>query len=168
MAECTGSTNALGKNVILQFLESCGDTDPTLAPELFKVIVSVNQKDVNIGTTTTDITSDDTGSVQASLVTYLTFTATVAGFATTSDNALVNQAFLKKYLVNEIVAGRQPTVWVRAIFADVTYYAFCNLSTSSNGASSTEAVSFNFEFVATATPLGSGVAPIMILDTVTA
>ncbi len=164
MAVCTGTSNYTGRNVILEFVESCGDTDPTLLTYL--PAGSVNQKDVNVGTTTTDNTSDDTTGVQSALVTYLTFSATLAGFATQSDGATVNQALLKKYLVNEVIAGRQPSVFIRIIFPDITYYAFCNVTSSTNSASSTEAVTYNFEFTATATPSDSGIPSVQALDTV--
>lgn len=164
MAVCNTSGNYVGKSVVVEFVESCGDTDPTALSYL--PIGSSNQKDINVGTTTTDTTSDGTGGVQSSIVTFLTFSATVSGFATTQDGIAVNQALLKKYLVNEVKAGRQPTVWVRAVFPDVTYYSFCNVTTNSNGAPTTDATTYSFEFTSTATPEGSGIDPIYILDTV--
>lgn len=163
MAVCTGSNNYVGKNVIVEFVESCGDTDPTLLTYL--PIGATNQKDVNVGTTTTDTTSDSTSGVQSSIVTFLTFSATVSGFATSEDGLGSNQALIKKYLVNEVIAGRQPTGWVRCIFPDVTYYAFCNVTENSNGAPTTDATTFSFTFTSTGTPIGSGIDPVQIFDT---
>lgn len=160
---CDASSNYVGRNVVLEVVESCGDTAPDTLTYL--PIGSVNQKDINVGTTTTDITSDDTTGAQATLVSFLTFTASVSGFATQSDGVAANQALLKKYLVDEVVAGRQPTVFVRAIFPDVTYYAFCNLTSNSNSASSSEATGYTFEFSLTATPVGSGVDALYCVDT---
>ena len=163
MAVCTGSSNYTGRNVPVEFAVSCGDVDPVGLTYL--PFGSVNQKDVNVGTTTTDNTSDDTDGVQSALVTYLTFSATVSGFATSADGVAANQATLKKYLVDEVMAGRQPTVSIRVIFPDVTYYAFCNVTTTSNGAPSGDATTFSFEFTATATPAGSGIKSVYIYDT---
>lgn len=163
MAICTGSSNYTGRNVIVEFVESCGDTDP--AGLTYLPIGFSNQKDINVGTSETDNTSDDTTGVQSSIKTYLTFSVSVSGFASQSDGLAVNQALLKKYLVNEIIAGRQPTVFIRVIMPDVTYYAFCNVSTTSNSAASTDAVTYSFEFTATATPAGSGIKAVEVVDT---
>lgn len=164
MAICTGSGNYLGKKIIVEFAESCGDTDLSLLSYL--PVGSVNQKDINVGTTTTDNTSDDTTGVQSNLVTFLTFGVTVSGFATTTDSIAVNQAFLKKYLVNEVIAGRQPTVAVRVIMPDVTYHAFCNVTSTGVSGASTDTATASFEFTATATPFGSGIDSVSISDTI--
>lgn len=164
MAICTGSGNYQGKLAIVEFVESCGDTDPTILTYL--PIGSTNQKDVTVGTTTTDNTSDDTNGVQSSIVTFLTFAVTVGGFATTVDSINVNQDLLRNYLVNEVINTRQPTVFIRVILPDSTYYAFCNVTQTAVSASSTDTATANFEFTATATPFGSGIPSIQMVPTV--
>lgn len=163
MAVCNDASNYAGRKVIVGFAISCGDEDPATLNYL--PVGSSNQKDINVGTTTSDNTNDDTFGVQSAIVTFLTFSATVSGFATQADSIGSNQALLKKYLVNEVIAGRQPNVFVKAQFPDVTYYAYCSVTENSNGAATADNVTYSFTFTATATPVGSGIAPLQIFDT---
>lgn len=163
MANCATGSNYVGKNVIIGVVPACGDEDPQA--QVYLPIGYTNQKDLTVGSQTTDNTSDDTSGVTSSLVTFLEVSITAAGFASQSDSITSNQAAIKKYHVGEVVAGRQPTYWVQVIYPDVTYYVFANVTSTGTSAPTTDAVTFSYEFTATATPGGSAYAPVIVVDT---
>jgi hypothetical protein len=163
MANCTGqATNYTGRNIIVEVAVSCGDVDPKTLTYL--PIGSTNQKDITVGSQTTDNTSDDTNGVTSTLVTFIEFSVTASGFATQADNVKSNQAAIKMYHVNEVQAGRQPTYFVRCILPDVTYYAFCNVTSTGVSGPTSDAATFNFEFSATNT--GSEILSLLVEPTV--
>lgn len=164
MAACETGSNYVGKNVIIGVAVGCGDEDP--AAQVYLPIGYTNQKDLTVGSQTTDNTSDDTSGVTSSLVTFLDVSVTASGFASQSDSLTSNQAAIKKYHVNEVIAGRQPTYWVQVIFPDVTYYIFANVTSTGGSAPTTDAVTFSYEFTATSTPGGSLYPPVSVVDTI--
>lgn len=155
------SPNYQGRIVPWEFALACGDLDPeTLS---FLPLGSLNNKTFELGTSTSDSTTDDSGPVTTEIVTYLTFTSTASGFATREDGSLSNQSALFDYFINEVTAGRQPSLWLRITFQDRTVYAYCNLTSFQRTAASTDTVSF--EVSVTATSTGSAQAPIVSVPT---
>lgn len=162
MIGCNTSSNYIGRVVTAAFALACGDADPESLTYL--PFGSTTSKTIAQTATTTDNTSDDTTGVQSSLVSFQTFELTVNGFATVADGAQSNQTMLKKYFTEEIMAGRQPTVFVRVIYPDITYYAFCNITNVTPGdATGSETVTYSFTFSATAT--GTSNPSVLVVDT---
>lgn len=163
MADCN-LPNYIGRTVPWEFFTGCGDVDPTDPANTWLPVGSLNNKTWNLTTSETDNTSDDTQGVMSSLITYLTLESTASGFATAEDGTLGNQALLMKYLVSEVVDNqRQPSLWVRVTFPDVTVYAFVNMTANNRSMSSTETVTFEISVKSTAT--GTSQAAIVIEDT---
>lgn len=161
MADCP-QVNVIGRAVPWEFFELvCGDADPTTLSYL--PVGSLNNKTWNLSSQVTDNTSDSTIGVTSSLVTYISLESTASGFATGEDGTLSNQARLYKYYTDEVQAGRQPTMWVRVTFPDITVYAFVNITGYNRSMASGETVTFELSVQSTAT--GSAQESIVVVDT---
>ena len=162
MADC-GAGNMTGRNLLVEFVEGCGDLD--LDTATFKVFGSVNTKQLDFTANTADNTSDLSGAVTSNLVTTLSSEISVSGWADKSDSALVsNQLEITKYFLDEVNAGRQPSGWLH-VYADgygLEYYIFVNITQGPGlGGSTNDVVTFSMTFSATATNV-SGVNAIQV------
>lgn len=120
MALCTNDTaHYVGRSVVFEYAVGCPDTKPLEAE--YKFAGACNTKGFTLGGDTVDGTTDQTtGGIRANSVTYLTYEASVDGKVRLKDKAAEANTALLKYYVGEIAAGRQPSVWTRMIFPDVT------------------------------------------------
>lgn len=161
MADCP-QVNSIGRAIPVEFFELvCGDADPTSLSYL--PIGSTNSKTWNLSSTSSDNTSDSTVGVTSSLITYINLEATLSGFATSEDGTLSNQARLYKYYVEEVQNDRQPTMWLRATFQDITVYAFVNITGYNRSMASGETVTFEISVQSTST--GTAQPAIVVVDT---
>lgn len=161
MADCP-QVNSIGRTVAWEFFELvCGDADPTSLSYL--PLGSTNNKTWNLTSQSTDNTTDQTFGVTSNLVTYISLESTASGYATGEDGTLSNQARLYKYYVNEIQAGRQPTMWVRVTFSDITVYAYVNITAYNRAAASGDTVTFELSVQSTST--GTVQPAIVVEDT---
>lgn len=159
--------NYIGRTVPWEFAMVCGNVDPRDSSVSFMPVGSLNNKTFNLSTETSDNTTDDTRGVTSSLVTYLSLESTASGFATVEDGTLSNQAELYKYFTNQVQAGdprRQPSLWIRVTFPDITVYAFVNITGYNRTMETTGTVSFELSVASTGTNSAT-IDPVIIVDT---
>ncbi len=154
MAICVNNTaHYIGKSVIFEYAVGCADAKPLEAE--YKFVGAVNTKGFTLGADSVDGTTDQsTGGIRSTTVTYLTFEASVDGKVRMMDKAAEANTALLKYYVGEIAAGRQPSVWTRMIFPDVTIEAYCNLTNYERSAPDSDLVTFSATFSATESDFG--------------
>lgn len=111
MANCSTSTNFAGKIVGVQYAIGCGDD--VFTGLTYKPLGSINSKQLNYAAQVADNTSDLSGSTTSEIVVRTGLELTVSGFLDKVDGASSAQNELIKYYIDEIQAGRQPTVWVK-------------------------------------------------------
>jgi hypothetical protein len=111
MANCTTPQNFAGKKVAVQFAIGCGDD--AFAGLTYKPLGSINSKQLNYAAQVADNTSDLSGATTSEIVVRTGLELTVSGFLDSIDGALSAQNELIKYYVDEVQAGRQPTVWIK-------------------------------------------------------
>lgn len=159
--------NYIGRSVPWEYAMVCGNVDPQGAGVNFLPVGSLNNKTFNLSSETSDNTTDDTRGVISSLVTYLSLESTASGFATVADGTLSNQAALYKYYTSQVQAGdprRQPSLWIRVTFPDVTVYAYVNITALNRTAGTTETVSFELTVSSTGTNSAT-IDPVIVVDT---
>lgn len=154
MAICVNNTaHYVGRNVVFEFAEGCPDAKPQEAA--YKFVGACNTKGFTLSSDTVDSTTDrTTGGVRSTSVTYLTYEVSLDGKVRLQDKADEANTALFKYYVNEIAAGRQPSVWTRMIFPDVTVEAYCNLTNYERSAPDSDMVTFSVTFSATESDFG--------------
>lgn len=163
MADCNGSKYSGNKALIEFNNEFCGDVaDPTALTFLPFGVVS--DKNYELASNTTDATTDDDIGATASIVTGYSFTASVSGKETTSDNLTINQGLIEQYFIDEMNAGRQPSVWIRIIKPNKTIYAWCNITNRSSTHPTRDISTFEMSFESTSTNSSSKPA-VFLVDT---
>lgn len=161
MAICVQANELyIGRGVDVEVAFGCPDTLPQEAD--FKYIGPANTKSFTMTPDTVDGTTDrTTGGVRANYVTYMTFELSVDGKVRTSDKADECNTALLKYFAAEVSAARQPSLWVRAIFKDVTILAYCIIASYERSAADSDLVTYSTSFSATESSVG-----ILITDTI--
>lgn len=161
MAICVNNnSHYIGRNVIFEWSAGCPDAKPLEAS--YKFVGACNTKGFTLASDTVDSTTDQTaGGIRSTTVTYLTYEVSVDGKARLQDKAGEANTELFKYYVAEIAAGRQPSVWTKMTFPDVTIEAYCNLTNYERSAPDSDMVSFSATFSATESDFG-----VVITDTV--
>lgn len=155
-----GNELYIGRGVDVEVAFGCPDTLPQEAD--YKYIGPANSKSFTMTPDTVDGTTDrTTGGVRANYVTYLTFELSIDGKVRTSDKADECNTALLKYFATEVAAARQPSLWVRATFKDVTIVAYCIISSYERSASDSDLVTYSASFSATESVIG-----IQITDTI--
>ena len=151
MADCTGNgANYAGKVTIVRFNNQfCGTDDPRGLT--YKPFGSLTGRNFSFNSNMADNTNDDSLGLTAEFVTGATFALSVSGQRTDSDNLKKNQALLKKYHVNEVMAGRQPNCWIQIIQPDLTYYVWCVMADDSDDAPERDMATFEMSFSAAST-----------------
>jgi len=161
MAACVNNnSHYIGRNVIFEWASGCPDAIP--AEAAFKFAGAVNTKGFTLASDSVDSTTDQSaGGIRSTTVTYLTYEVSVDGKCRVLDKAAESNTALFKYYVAEIAAGRQPSIWTRMTFPDVTITAYCNLTNYERSAPDSDMVTFSATFSATESNFG-----VLITDTV--
>ena len=151
-----------GRVVPLDYVEGTGKVKP--ASGAYKPVGAVNTKSFTLSADEADSTADDTtGGIKEALTTYLNYEVSADGKARNGDGTKSNHAALLKYFVSQIAAGKQPGVWTRLTFPDITIEAYCVITNLERGAPDSDAVTYSISFKATASDFG-----VVISDTPTA
>jgi hypothetical protein len=161
MAICTNATeHYIGRAVIFEYAIGCADAIP--AEAAFKFAGACNTKGFTLSSDTADATTDQsTGGIRSSAVTYITYEVSVDGKVRKADKAAEANTALLKYYAAEVAAARQPSVWTKMTFPDVTITAYCNLTNYERSAPDSDMTTFSATFSATESDFG-----VLITDTV--
>lgn len=111
MATCTTPQNMSGKTLAVGYAIGCGNNN--FLGLTYLPLGSINSKQLEMAANVDDNTSDLSGGFTSEFVINSSFNLTISGFLDTIDSALSAQNALIAYYVNEINAGRQPTVWIK-------------------------------------------------------
>jgi hypothetical protein len=146
MATCTTATNMVGKKLTVGYATGCGDdvfTGKTYLP-----LGSINDKQLEFLANVDDNTSDTSGAFTSELAVNVALTLSVSGFLTTTDSALSAQNALVQYFFDEMIAERQPTVWLKVSgdgYPRVWHiFMIYKGSTEGHGTTATSTMSFDF------------------------
>lgn len=151
MAECTTSTIDVGKNVLAEWVEGCGDL--AFESATYKLFGTINTKSLNFTSSTSDTTNDQSGADTSTIVTRRDGEFSVGGFQTTLDSAISNQTELIQYYHNELDAGRQPSLWIKLSGPNYPriYYVYCIITAVNEGFNTDDPNSFEMTFKPTDT-----------------
>ena len=142
-----------GKDVVLEYVIGCPDTLPSESD--WKRFGSLRTKEFEISWDTTDATdSDSVGSLRENLATFQAMSISGDGTVKASGTGAANLIELTKHVVNPGATGGQPAVWLRMTYPDLTFTAYCLVSTLSRSAPYDDITTFSFEASATASDFG--------------
>ncbi|QGF21005.1 major tail protein [Vibrio phage Seahorse] len=150
------SKKFVGKERVVEYAITCGDS----VPESSEWVrwAALRNSEINVTWDTTDATdADSVGSLRENLATFQSFSVSGDGTARRADH----KDIWKHYCKPDSTGG-QPVLWIRVTDPDLTFTAFCLLTTMSKPATYDDLVTFSFEASATASDFG-----LMVEDTPT-
>ncbi|QGX91657.1 Ig domain-containing protein [Tatumella sp. TA1] len=146
MAQCkTDNTKLFGRAVILEVADGCSDTVPTEAE--LKLLAAGTSKTFDMNPNTTNSSADDAKGWVENVVTSNDLTLSFEGEVRVNDKSDQYGVYkFIKYYVNEVNAGRQPTLWVRMRFGQIMIQAYMVITALSNDGGTDDIVTFSTEF----------------------
>lgn len=134
----------VGKVVPLEYAIACGEANPSTLT--FVRLGALTVKSFEMGSTTTSSQTDtDSGGFESVAVTGATYSVTGDGKCKKGDDS--HRSLALAYAEN--LAGEGLRLYTRLTFPDITYTAFCIMTTYSRNADTTDFVTFSTEFMAT-------------------
>ncbi|ANI14480.1 Ig domain-containing protein [Pseudomonas citronellolis] len=142
-----------GKDVVLEYVIGCSDELPAEIDWLR--FGSLRTKEFEISWDTADATdADSVGSLRENLATFQSMTISGDGTVKASGAGAQNLIDLTKHVANPVATGGQPAAWLRMTFPDLTFIAYCLISTLSRSAPYDDVTTYSFEASATASDFG--------------
>ncbi|WP_392559788.1 phage tail protein [Orbus mooreae] len=113
MAQCTVSNEKLfGGAVVLELAHGCPDSKPKEAD--WKLFMAGTSKGLDLSLNTVTSDADDSGAYSENIVTNADLTISFEGEVRKADvSTEIGFHSTLKYILDELTAKRQPTVWVR-------------------------------------------------------
>lgn len=113
MANCTTQNGKLfGGAVVLELANGCPDTKPTEAS--WKLFMAGTSKGLDLSLNTVTSDADDSGAYSENIVTTADLTISFEGEVRQADvSTEIGFHSTLKYILDELTAKRQPTLWVR-------------------------------------------------------
>ena len=153
MAQCTNQPIGIGRDLVLSWVEGCGSDSPlttALTPLEYTKLGFVETRSENNTPRTVTSNTDSSG--------IYTDTSVIGNDVEISASVLdakdvINkrsQQALRRYYMGELMAARQPTVWVRitdALLDEYRYY-FCNITALNRSAENEGNRTGDFTFTA--------------------
>lgn len=148
-----------GKDVIVRYHIGCPDQLP-LESE-WKRMMALRSRGMEISWDTADATDGDSvGALRENLATFQSMQITGDGTVKVSGAGAANHREFTKHVVNPVATGGQPALWLQYIYPDLTFTAYCLVSTLSRTGAYDDVVTYSFEASATASDFG-----LMVEDT---
>ena len=146
MANCQNDFGKLiGRKAVLEIAEGCPDAVPTEAE--WRALGALTTKSFDLSPNSVTSEADDTKGFVEGLITNVDFTISGEGEWRKQDKTSdFGPAHMTKYYLDEVKAGRQPSVWVRLSFATVTITAYMNTTAWSAGFPTSEIATYSAEF----------------------
>ncbi|MCS3430029.1 Ig-like domain-containing protein [Klebsiella sp. BIGb0407] len=149
MQGCANDTGKLiGKVAVLRMAFGCADTRPLLTD--YKRLGALTTKSFDYSLNSITSETDDTKGLIENLVSNMDLTISGDGEYRRKDKASeIGAIRMAKYILDEIQAGRQPTIWVRFDFVGAdsgTYIEGYFVTTSWNGDFGNEVSTFSGEW----------------------
>src|SRR5690606_24014326 len=142
-----------GKDVVLEYHISCPDEFPEESD--WKRFGSLRTKEFSIEWDTTDATDGDSvGALRENLATFQTMTISGDGTVKASGAGAQNLINLTKHVIKPDATDGQPAIWLRMTFPDLTFIAYCLVSSISSSAPYDDVTPYSFEASATSSDFG--------------
>lgn len=142
-----------GKDVIVRYFINCGDVLP-LETE-WKRMMALRSRGLEITWDAADSTDGDSiGALRESIATYQSMSITGDGTVKSAGAGALNHREFTKHIVNPVATDGQPNMWLQFIYPDLTFTAYCMVSTLSRTGAYDDVVTYSFEASATASDFG--------------
>ena len=142
-----------GKDVIVRYHINCGDAIP-LETE-WKRMMALRSRGLEITWDAADSTDGDSiGALREQIATFQSMSITGDGTVKVSGAGADNHREFTKHVVKPDATDGQPVMWLQFIYPDLTFTAFCMVSTLSRTGAYDDVVTYSFEAGATASDFG--------------
>jgi len=155
MATCTNTPQQLGREVLVSWVEACDDLDPRTTatnPPTWNVLGFVSNSAFDRTVRTDTNNTEQSGTWTDTLATGMDVSISISLEDNRDLADLTTQDELRTYIINELIAGRQPTVRLRK--TDTLHnryeYWYCVATDNSQAAESEARRTGDFNFVVTA------------------
>lgn len=154
MATCEDRPQQIGKKVLVSWVNGCGSDSPLIdASPAWKTLGFVSNSAFDRTVRTDTNNTEQSGFVTDTLATGFDVNVSVSLEDNKDITDKTTQDELRRYIVNELIAGRQPNVWLRktdTLHKRYEYY-FCVVTDNSQSAEAEARRTADFNFIMTAT-----------------
>jgi predicted secreted protein len=142
-----------GKDVIVRYAIGCPDQLP-LETE-WKRMMALRSRGLEITWDTADATDGDSvGALRENIATFQALSISGDGTVKVAGAGAENHREFTKHVAKPDATGGQPVMWLQLIYPDLTFTAFCLVSTLSRTGAYDDVVTYAFEASATASDFG--------------
>lgn len=142
-----------GKDVIVRYFIGCPDALP-LETE-WKRMMALRSRGMEITWDTADASDGDSiGSLRENIATFQNMSISGDGTVKVAGAGAENHREFTKHIINPVATGGQPALWLQLIYPDLTFTAYCMVSTLSRTGAYDDVVTYAFEAGATASDFG--------------
>lgn len=142
-----------GKDVVVRYAIGCPDQLP-LETE-WKRMMALRNRGMEITWDTADATDGDSvGALRENIATFQSLSISGDGTVKVSGAGADNHREFTKHIFNPVATDGQPAIWLQFIYPDLTFTAYCLVSTLSRTGAYDDVVTYSFEASATASDYG--------------
>lgn len=142
-----------GKDVIVRYAIGCPDALPTESE--WKRMMALRSRGLEITWDAADATDGDSvGALRENIATFQSLSISGNGTVKASGAGAANHREFTKHIFKPEATGGQPVLWLQYIYPDLTFTAFCMVTTLSRTGEYDDVVTYAFEASATASDFG--------------
>lgn len=142
-----------GKDVIVRYAIGCPDQLP-LETE-WKRMMALRSRGLEITWDTADATDGDSvGALRENIATFQSLSISGDGTVKVAGAGAENHREFTKHVINPVATDGQPAMWLQLIYPDLTFTAYCLVTTLSRTGAYDDVVTYAFEAGATASDYG--------------
>jgi len=142
-----------GKDVIVRYAIGCPDQLPTETE--WKRMMALRSRGLEITWDAADATDGDSvGALRENIATFQSLSISGNGTVKASGAGAANHREFTKHIFKPEATGGQPVLWLQYIYPDLTFTAFCMVTTLSRTGEYDDVVTYAFEASATASDFG--------------
>jgi len=142
-----------GKDVIVRYAIGCPDVLPLETD--WKRMMALRSRGLEITWDTADATDGDSiGSLRENIATFQNMSISGDGTVKTAGAGAENHREFTMHVIKPTATGGQPALWLQLIYPDLTFTAYCLVSTLSRTGAYDDIVTYAFEASATASDFG--------------
>lgn len=142
-----------GKDVIVRYHIGCPDQLP-LETE-WKRMMALRSRGLEVTWDSADATDGDSvGALRENIATFQSLSITGNGTVKVGGAGAANHKEFTKHVFKPTATGGQPVMWLQFIYPDLTFTAFCMVTTLSRTGEYDDVVTYAFEASATASDYG--------------
>ena len=142
-----------GKDVIVRYAIGCPDALPTEGE--WKRMMALRSRGLEITWDAADATDGDSvGALRENIATFQSLSISGNGTVKAAGAGAANHREFTKHVFKPDATGGQPVMWLQYIYPDLTFTAFCMVTTLSRTGEYDDVVTYAFEASATASDFG--------------